>query len=794
MQPDNSQTYQHPTADNGLVIRTFILNYLSYWKWFLISIVLLVTGGFLYLKTQSYIYENSVAVLLKDENTASEETLLLQDLGMNAGKSNIENEIALFKSPDLAAKVITSLELYTTYRKVGKWGFNDRELYGNAPVYLRWEDIEPEKIPATITFTFIPDGKEYNVNGIYGSVPFKARIKTFPAYLMLSMGRFYISKNAVIDPEFVRMPYEFTVSISNPASLSRAMAASLSVTQSSKQSSVLTLSIQTENQSKGLDYLKQLIHFYNEDAKNDKNMVAHNTAVFIDERIREISVELGVVEKRVENFRQEKQLTDISAEAQLFLGQTDINEQKRLEVETQLNLIRFVEEFIRREANTNKLIPNLGVSDAGLVAVINSYNQLLLQKERLESSSSESNPALIQLKGQVAGMRQSIQASLTNVRRASEIALQELDRQNTVTNARIQNIPAVERQYKDILRQQEVKNNLFVFLLQKREETALTQAAVAPKAKIVSKPFTTDQPVSPNRPVVMLVFLLTGCVLPVAGIFVRDLFHTQIEGIKDLEPLQDIDVIGDIPAIRQLKGVSLIVKENDDSPVVELFRTLRNNLLFMLNEPRKKVVMVTSTVPGEGKTLISINLARSLSLMDKKVLLIGGDIRSPKLSHNLSLTKDSHGLSSILAGMDDDFKILVHEMFPNFHVLQSGAIPPNPNELFSRHTLETLFLRLRKEYDYIVIDSAPVGVVSDSFMLNRVADLTLFIMREKLTQKDTVHFLNSIKRDSRLKNLAVVLNGTTVDGNYGSYKYGYKYSYRYGYSQHYGYKSAENHK
>lgn len=791
MQQDKNQPAQRVVPDNGLQLRAAVLKYLSYWKWFLVSIVFFVFLGFLYLKTRVNIYENSVSVLLKDENTASEETLLLQDLGMKAGKNNIENEIAIFKSPDLASRVIISLELYTTYTKDGTWGVADMEMYGNAPLYVRWEDIDPETIPASVTFIFTPDGQGFRVHGMYQGQPFEAQIKKLPVYLKLSMGRFYVSRGSNPDPEFSRTPYEFSASIINPASMARTLASALLVTPSSKQSSVLTLSIQSQNRQKGLDYLKQLIHFYNEDATNDKNMVAHNTAVFIDERIKEISVELGMVEKKVEDFRQAKQVTDIAVEAQLFLGQTGENEQKRVEVETQLNLIRFVEDFIRRESNSNKLIPNLGVSDAGLVTVINSYNQLLLQKERLESSSSESNPALIQMKGQVARMRQNIQASLTNVRRASEIALQELNRQNTVTNARIQNIPAVERQYKDILRQQEVKNNLFVFLLQKREETALTQAAVAPKAKIVSKPYTSDQPVSPNRLVILMVFFLIGSVLPVGSIFIRDLFHTRIEGINDLEQLQDIDVIGDIPVLRPIKGSALIVKENDDSPVVELFRTLRNNLLFMLNEPRKKVIMVTSTIPSEGKTLISINLARSLSLMEKSVLLIGGDIRNPKLSHDLGIERVVHGFSSLLAGMDKDYKSLIKEMYPNLHILQSGAVPPNPNELFSRLTLEQLFVRLRREYDYIVIDSAPVGVVSDSFMLNRISDLTLYIMREKLTQKDTVHFLNSIKRDGRLKNLAVVLNGSSLDGKYGNYKYGYKYSYRYGYSQHYGYKTVK---
>ena len=314
---------------------------------------------------------------------------------------------------------------------------------------------------------------------------------------------------------------------------------------------------------------------------------------------------------------------------------------------------------------------------------------------------------------------------------------------------------------------------------------------MAPKAKIVSEPYSGDAPVAPKRAVILLAFFLVGCVLPVGAIFVRDLFHTSIESMDDLAPLKDIDVIGDIQAITTPMETALVVQANDDSPVTELFRTLRNNLLFMLNEPNKKVVMVTSTVPGEGKTFISINLARSLSLMDKKVLLIGGDIRNPKLSHDLGIPKVNIGFSTYLAGMAHGVEKVIVVLYPNFHIMQAGPVPPNPNELLSKQTLNDLFDVLREVYDYIIIDSAPVGVVSDSFMLNRVADVTLYVMRERVTQKDAVNFVNSIKRDNRLTGVTVVLNATTPQGKYGSYKYGYKYSYRYGYSQKYGYGKSK---
>lgn len=786
MQQEVNQTTE--PIEEELDLLAIFLKYMSYWKWFLLSILLFIGAGVLYLKTQPSVYQSSVKVLLKDENSAPEEMMLLQDLGVGGGKNNVDNEIEAFKSPDLSVKAITSLELYTEYRKTGKFWMGADELYQNAPVYIRWEDIEPESIPAPITFTFTPSGKGYTVLCEFRGSELTTKVDTLPTYLRLPMGRFYVSANKHADPKFTAEPYEFTATISNPMVMARKMSEQLEIKPSTKQSTVLTLSFNSETEAKGRDYLSMLVSYYNDDASSDKNMVSRNTSVFIEERIKDISVELGDVEHQVEQFREANKLTDIQAEAQLYLGQTGENEQKRLELETQLNLVRFVEDFIKRPENRSKLIPNLGVTDAGLVTVINEYNQLLLQKERLQSMSSESNPALIQLKNQITSLRSSINSSLANVRHANEIAIKELDRMYTVTHARLQSIPSVEREYKDIMRQQEVKNNLFVYLLQKREETALTQAAIAPKAKILTRPFTTDVPVAPKVPVILLAFFLVGLVVPVGCIFVRDLFHTRVENIDDLEPLKGIDVIGDIPIIKAKMETVLVVKANDDSPEVELFRTLRNNLLFMLDEPHKKVIMVTSTVPTEGKTFISINLARSLSLMDKKVLLIGGDIRNPQINNDLGIPKTSLGFTSVLAGHCTDYHDAINEMFPNFYIMQAGPIPPNPNELLSKKSLDELIARLRDEFDYIVIDSAPVGVVSDSFILSRVTNNTVYVMRQNVTQKDTVHFLNSIKRDARLNNIAVVLNGTIPENRYGSYKYGYKYSYRYGYSQKYGYK------
>ena len=348
----------------------------------------------------------------------------------------------------------------------------------------------------------------------------------------------------------------------------------------------------------------------------------------------------------------------------------------------------------------------------------------------------------------------------------------------------------MSRQLTDITRQQEVKNNLYVYLLQKREETNLTQAGVAPKAKTIAKPYSPGRQVEPKKSFVMLVFLLIGFAIPALIMFLKDYFQTKIEGMKDLSNLKDINVIGDIIRVEEINNGngSVVVRPNDDSVVNEMFRTLRNNLLFMLSEKDQNAVLVTSTIAKEGKTFIAANLARSLSLMDKKVLLMGGDIRNPKLPGVLAIPKRDTGLSSYLAGQIQDHNEMIEQVEPNFYILQTGPIPPNPNELLSKRRMGELINQLKKEFDYLVIDSAPVGVVSDTFLISKYTDACIYVVRENFSEKDTVSFINNLVHDKRLRNVAVVLNVATNMSTQGRYKYGYKYSYRYryGYAQGYG--------
>jgi len=771
-------------------IKQLIFTFLSKWYLFAISVILLLAAGIFFLKMQTPVYEVTTSVLIKEEQNNMQEQFLLEDMGMSAfSKNNIDNEIGIFKSPDMVCKIVTDLEHYTTYRYVNPTSFYEPDLYKNSPLYVRWEDIEPDKIPCTVTLTFTKHGNEgFKVEAEYQKNIQTLTIDKLPAIITLPIGKFYVAKHEGVAME--NKPLEVT--IMNAMSVAKNIIKNMTIATSTKQSTQLDITLKSEIKQKGEDFLSALIEEYNRQAAEDKNKVAYNTAVFIDERLKNIAMELGDVEYQVEAFRKEKQVTDIPTQVESYFEKSSSYDAKRLEIETQLNLITYIQNFISNPENKNKLIPNLGITDPGLLAVIKSYNELLMERERVQTSASEINPSAKQLNNQIAAMHESIRASLANEKNACEIALRDLERENTLTNSKIHSIPTVSRQYTDILRQQEVKSALYTYLLQKREETNLTQAGVAPKAKIIARPHSSTNPVSPRTSLVLLLFFLIGLSIPAIILFLKDYFQTKITGMDDMADLKDINIIGDIIKVENLPDRDVIVvKPNDTSLVNEMFRTLRNNLLFMLSEKEQNVILVTSTVANEGKTFVAANLARSLSLMDKKTIIIGADIRKPKLARAVGVPKREIGLSSYLAGQIQDYNEIIEQVDNNFYLLQSGPIPPNPNELLSKRRIGELLNELKKEFDYIVLDTAPVGVVSDTFMLAKYADACIYVIRENYSEKDTISFINNIVHDKRLRNVAVVLNMAVTPKNQGRYKYGYKYSYRYRYGYAQGYSDKK---
>jgi len=515
--------------------------------------------------------------------------------------------------------------------------------------------------------------------------------------------------------------------------------------------------------------LDKLIELYNLDAVIDKNMLASNTKKFVEERLRLIEEELQSVEENVENYKKDNHLTNISSEATLFLQSSSEYNKKLAEIETQLNLVGYIESHIKNVKNQYNLIPaNLGIQDKSLLDYISNYNAALLERMKLMRTTNDQNPVLTQIDQQIKAIRSTIIASVTSVKDGLNIAKRDLLGKESQFNSKINQVPTQERKYIAIKRQQEIKQNLYLFLLQKREENALTLASAIPNAKTIDAAYSSVAPSSPKMMILFAVILLIALFIPIGIIYVMDMMNNKITNKKELLKLVKAPYLGSIGINKDSDRV--VVREGRITPIVEMFRMIRTNLQFMIGGTKSPVILITSSIGGEGKSFTAINLAMSFALLNKKVILIGLDIRKPMLGDYMHLAK-TKGVSLYLS--DPNYKIsditIPSGIHPSLHVIPAGPIPPNPAELIMSNRLEDLITELKKEYDYIIIDSAPVAVVSDTYLINRIVDLSIYVTRQNYTPKDVTEMINDIHDNSKLNNIGLILNGVDDISGYGYY-------------------------
>lgn len=583
------------------------------------------------------------------------------------------------------------------------------------------------------------------------------------------------------------------VSIVNPLSVAKGYRTALSIEPTSKTTSVVTVSVKNTSKKRGEDFINKLIEIYNKNANNDKNEVAQNTARFIDERISVINQELGTTEQELESFKREAGLTDLSSDAQLAISEQSAYEKLCVENGTQLNLIQYLSEYIRKPENVTATLPaNVGLNDETLSGLIAQYNALILERNRLLRTSSETNPVVRRLDSNIEDMRAGIITTIASVRKGLLITKADLDRQAGKYAGRISNAPAQERRFVSIQRQQEIKAGLYLMLLQKREENNIALAATANNAKIIDDAIADDFPISPQSKKIYMIALVLGLGIPVGVIYLLNLLSFRIEGRADVEKLTDVPIIGDVPLTEPEAGHThtIAVRENDNDIMAETFRSLRTNLLFILGDPDKKVILVTSTMSGEGKTFIASNLAVSLALLGKKVIIVGLDIRKPGLNKVFHIPHKERGITQYLsAPQSTDLRsmVLPTDISVNLSVLPGGAVPPNPTELLARQSLADAIDILKKEYDYIVLDTAPIGMVTDTQLIARVADASIYVCRADYTHKNDYRLINELYNNKRLPNLCTVINGLDMTKKKYGYYYGYgKYGKYYGYGKKYG--------
>ena len=565
---------------------------------------------------------------------------------------------------------------------------------------------------------------------------------------------------------------------------------SLSIAPTSKTTSVAVISLKNSSLQRGQDFINQLLEMYNRNTNNDKNEIAQKTAEFIDERIGIISKELGSTEANLESYKRDAGITDLTSEAQIALAGNAEYEKKSVENRTQISLVNDLRKYLR--GNEYEVLPsNVGLQDAALIGAIERYNEMLIERKRLLRTSTENNPTIVNLDTSIRAMKANVQATLEGTLQGLMITKESLDREASRYSRRISNAPGQERAYVSIARQQEIKAGLYLMLLQKREENAIALAATANNAKIIDEAIADDIPVSPKRSMIYLIALVLGVGIPVGIIYLIELTKFKIEGRADVEKLTSVPVVGDIPLTDEKndKNGSIAVFENKNNLMSETFRNIRTNLQFMLNNDQK-VILVTSTVSGEGKSFVSSNLAISLSLLGKKVVIVGLDIRKPGLNKVFQLSNKERGITQYLSNPETDLMELVQpsDVNKNLFILPGGTVPPNPTELLARNGLDKAIETLKKNFDYVILDTAPIGMVTDTLLIGRIADLSVYVCRADYTHKAEYTLINELSFEKKLPNLCTVINGVDLKKRKYGYYYGYgKYGKHYGYGKRYGY-------
>lgn len=777
-------------------IKAILFKYIIRWPWFIASIIICIACAWIYLKQSTPIYNITASVIIKDEKkggTMGNEFSGLEDLGLLNPSKNIDNEIEILQSKSLIKDVVNELGLYINYW--GNKGFKTTDLYGASPILVHYsfKDAETLNAPIQLTINYQKNGN-LNVNMITdkGNDNEKKINKTFtefPAVLSSEKGVITFIENQQVP---IVEDVNLDITISHPLAIAKGYRSALSIEPTSKTTSVATISIKNTNKKRGEDFINKLVEMYNRDANDDKNEVAQNTAHFIDERISVINQELGTTEQELENFKRESGLTDLSSDAQLAVAEKSAYEKLCVENGTQLNLIQYLSDYLKKPENANTTLPvNVGLNDKSLTEQISQYNALILERNRLRRTSSDSNPVVRRLDSNIDDMHASLLTTINSVYKGLLITKADLDRQAGKYAGQISNAPAQERRFVSIQRQQEIKAGLYLMLLQKREENNIALAATANNAKIIDDALADDVPISPNKKIIYLAALVLGFGIPVAIIYILSLLSYRIEGHSDVERLTRVPVIGDVPLNDSDEKYAIAVRENDNDIMAETFRSLRTNLLFMLGDPDKKVILVTSTTSGEGKTFIASNLAVSLALLGKKVVIVGLDIRKPGLNKVFHILHKERGITQYLvAPQSTDLRSMIQssDLSANLHILPGGTIPPNPTELLARKSLDDAIELLKKDYDYVVLDTAPIGMVTDTQLIARVADISVYVCRADYTHKNDYQLINELYANKRLPGLCTVINGLDMKKKKYGYYYGYgKYGRYYGYGKKYGY-------
>ena len=762
------------------------------WKWFVLSLIICIGLAAVYLRYTTPIYQASAKLLIKDNDQdgggRSANMLNSATLGMISNSNGFDNELEILTSHSLAQQAVRDLKLYVNYYHVGK--VKDVLMYKTQPINVDVDPSHLERLNAPIDLKIERTGNSYHVTGTYfvpvnddqANGPFSID-KTFsqlPATIGTRAGIISFNANTVVpmkDGDVMK------VNIQSPKFAANKYVGELNVSQTSKTTTIAQLTLSDEDPQRAIDYLQQLSICYNRQANEDKNEVAERTEEFINGRLEKINAELGNTEGQLESYKKRNGMIDLKANATSAFSNADQYSQKLSEANTQVALLDEMQNYMDNPNNRFQPLPsNVGLNDDAATSLISNYNQLVQRRNLLLQSASENSPSVMPLTTQIEDMDRAIRRALKQARRNLDIQRNSVASQYGKYQGQVGESPEQERMLTQIGRQQEVKSGLYLMLLQKREENSISLAATADKGKLIDGPALGGK-VSPKSSMILLAALIIALGLPAIIIFLLEFFRYKIEGHEDVAKLTTLPIIADVAVSTEsakTKG-EIVIHENRNNQMEEIFRSMRTNLQFVL-EKDEKVVMFTSSTSGEGKTFITSNLAVSFALLGKKVLLVGLDIRKPRLADLFEIDDHQHGITNLLVKNDPNWEEIQQQLVPsginnNLTLLMAGPTPPNPSELVSRKSLDDIFAELRKHYDYILVDTAPVGLVTDTIEIGRICDATVFVCRADFTPKESIVMINSLHNQKKLPKINIVINGIDMSRK----KYGYYYGYgRYG--------------
>lgn len=781
-------------ASSGFDYKTFLVKLLMYWPWITGCVLAALVGAFFYLKTQTPLYTVSSSVLIKNESSKSGNSgASLADLGfVTSSTQNFDNELEILRSRTLLKKVVTSLDLYIDYTLPGS--FRPTELYKQSPVKVWITPEEADRLGSAKVDLHFKQNQLYEVTITHNAQEWKKVIEKLPAVFSTPAGVFTFSADSLQPASHV--PELIEATITSPNWIAASFRERLNVAATNKTTTIAQLTLTDSQVARGTDFLNKLVELYNEEGNNDKNEVAAKTAEFIDERINIINHELGTTESELASFKQRAGVVDIASDATQAAGEQANYERAYAENEVQLSLMNHLKNHILSTENQYEVIPaNIGLTNGDLNTVVERYNEMLIERKRLLRTSHEDNPAVQSLNASIEVMRNSVMAAIQTAEKGLQINRQALKTQTRKFAGKVSDAPVQEKEYLSMSRQQEIQANLYLMLLQKREENNITLASTANNARVIDEPLAGGR-VSPQSSQIYMMALVLGLGFPVGILFLWGLLQFKIKTRADVERITKLPIIGDIPLTEEAKNNAIVVRENRNELMEEIFRSVRTNVQYMLSEGQK-VILFTSTTSGEGKSFSAGNLACSFAYMGKKVVIVGLDIRKPGLSKVFQLSHKAVGTSQYLADPDHtDLLSLCQKstVSDNLYILPGGSIPPNPTELVARKALDQAINILKEHFDYIILDTAPIGMVTDTQLIARVADLSVYVCRSGYTAKSEFKLINALKEEGKLPHPCILLNGIDMNqrengsyygygkyGKYGKYGYGKKYGYGYGY-------------